>query len=504
MFSTEQESYDLAILIKNKAMIERELITHYIQPLEDLGIARKQVVALSLEMSDTNKVTAQEAKECLANIGSYCKQKGIRHVLVADAFYFKTACKVKKAEPHYGYVLPAPLISPGVQATLSVNYQQLFYNPSLKSRLVMGLNAVANSICHKPGLFANSILINASYPETIEDISRTLQELHSKPALTCDIETLGLKPEEQRSLVSIAFAWDKYSGIAFMLNNYLPSHRTKIKQLLKKFFLQYKGTLIFHNATFDTKNLIHFLFMKNPSDLTGMLEGLHCLYRKLDDTKLLAYLASNTTANNSLSLKDLAFEFAGKYSLDSFDFSVCLNQKEILEYNLTDCAATWYVYEVYREKVRQEQEWIYQSLMLSALKTITQMELTGMAMSKSAIDRLAENLQRDMRKVAQDIADHPIVQQFTRELRIAAAIEHTARLKKTIKTEEDYADLKFNPGSNKHLAKLLFDHLALPVFRYTDTNAPSVDEKSLNSLIGWIRNQLPGDTHGTTDPASGL
>ena len=114
----------LALLIKNNAMQKKELEEHYVKPLEARGFSRSDILVLSLEYNQNNKAPARLMEGHLAVIGKVLEQQGIDHVLVADAGYFKKICKVRKAEPHFGYVLPT--IWPGVQAALTINYTQLF------------------------------------------------------------------------------------------------------------------------------------------------------------------------------------------------------------------------------------------------------------------------------------------------------------------------------------------------------------------------------------------
>ena len=78
-----------------------------------------------------------------------------------------------------------------------------------------------------------------------------MHSLIKKPALTIDIETTGLHLGSE--ILSIAFAWDKHNGGAIYMKHIN-------KQLIKEFFVNYKGTMIFHNALFDCKHLIYNLF----------------------------------------------------------------------------------------------------------------------------------------------------------------------------------------------------------------------------------------------------
>jgi DNA polymerase-1 len=218
-----------------------------------------------------------------------------------------------------------------------------------------------------------------------------------------------------------------------------------------------------------------------------MLTGLDYLYRDLDDTMTLTYLATNNTAENKLSLKDQAFEFAGNYALgDELTNIMDISPKDLLNYNVTDTLATWFVYNKHRETVRNEQEEVYQQLFRPALKVLTQTELCGMPMDVDAINNTKDKLAyvTDKHKLA--IKNSPLIKQFENELKLWTAVEATAKLKKKIKTAADFDFLEFNTRSPKHIRKFLYESLNLPVFRKTDTGLPSTDAKTLQSLISHL------------------
>jgi len=206
-----------------------------------------------------------------------------------------------------------------------LNYGGLLYNPNQAPKLDLSLTTLADSYngCYQQ-LGAN-IIHKAQYPDSLEAIEAFLNSLHQYPSLTCDIETFSLNVFEA-GIGSIAFAWDKHEGGAFLVD-YAPiqqpingvyggqTNNVRVKKLLKKFFIEYKGNLKYHNIGFDAKIITLELFMSNPQDYRGMLEGLEVMTRNIDDTKVIAYLALNTTAELSLSLKDLGHEFAGDYGI---------------------------------------------------------------------------------------------------------------------------------------------------------------------------------------------
>ena len=104
---------------------------------------------------------------------------------------------------------------------------------------------------------------------------------------------------------TIAFAWDKHSGVAMDIEHgkrFSDAELAEIRIALRKFFNTYQGKLTYHGATFDIKILIAYLYMNNLLDRKGLIRGLKVMTKHLDCTKIITYLATNTTAGNVLGL----------------------------------------------------------------------------------------------------------------------------------------------------------------------------------------------------------
>jgi DNA polymerase I-like protein with 3'-5' exonuclease and polymerase domains len=86
------------------------------------------------------------------------------------------------------------------------------------------------------------------------------------------------------------------------------------------------------------------------------------------------------------------------------------------------------------------------------------------------------------------VLGHPAIKLFEARERVEQAVLATSKLKRTVKTAEDFADLQFNPRSHKQLQKLLYDQLELPVTQYTDKGQPSTSGKTIDGLINWLKN----------------
>ena len=471
----------IALLIKSDAMNQEDLVKNYLVRLQAMGISASEVGVLSLHFNEKGKAPVKTVMEPHLNqIKHVLDHWKTTHVVVTDATYFKKIAKVRKAEPHYGYALPS--MWEGITCAISVNYKQLIYNPLLEMKLDMGLQAIANHYLRGETNSFQNILQDVWYPRTLDEIRQAIRNLGQHPVLTCDIEATSLDLGEART-VSIAFAWDQSSGVAF------PVRTEAVRGLLTAFFDTYDGKLIFHNAPYDTKVLIKELFMSDMEDYEGMLYGLERFYRDLEDTKIIAYLALNSTAGNSLGLKDLAFEYTGNYAIDDLSDVLSIPEDDLLTYNLIDACATWYVYDKYRPVVKAEQEDVYQNLFSPALIDITQMELVGMPLDPGEVESTAVYLEQVRQSHLDDIRNSSLVQLFEQFWRAETAMKATAKLKKKVKTSDDYEDKFFNPNSSGQLQKLLYEFLELPVLATTDTGQPSTDGKTIKDLITLLENQ---------------
>lgn len=451
----EQDSYDIAILIKETYLDKDKISQFYLNKINP-----ENVIVFGLPYTD--KLTVSNARKQLAKLLPALVKLGISTLYVADATYFKALTKQTKAEQHIGYVLPCTIKDyEHINIILGINYGQLFYNPNLISKLELSIDTLVNHINGYHNDF--DIIKTAIYDET------KLVSLYQYTKLTCDIETSGLSIDSD--LISIAFAWNKHEGVAFKVTD---------KLALKRFFQEYKGQLIFHNATFDIKLLIRHLFMKHDSDTDGLLYGLHTLCKNLHDTKIIAYLATNNTQGNNLGLKDLSHEYVGNYAVDFNQ----VTDEQLLEYNLKDCLATYYVFEKYYPKLLQDNQLdIYQSIMLPSIKTIIQMELVGMPIDMNQVKKVRQELEDKRSEYLHTINTNPYTKQTTKQLQQIELDQINAKLKTKQHGLDKVADYQFNPASNKHLQHLFYTTLSLPVLDYTVSKQPATGSSTIEKLI---------------------
>lgn len=487
----QQATYPVAILIKSTSLDKNQMMKFYIKYLETLGITADKVIAFDLAYVN-NKTNATIINEYLKHLLPALKALGVTYVYCADSHYFKVLCKQRKADPHIGYVYPCAIRGyEFIQIAYGLNHSALTYNPEQAHKIDLSLKALALNYNGSAFELGANIIHEEYYPETIQDIKDALETLHQFKLLACDIETFSLALQNAH-IGTIAFAPTKHTGTAFCVdysvNESNPSkgmYKTnpEVKKLLKEFFETYQGKLIFHNGAYDVKILIYELFMKDPKDYVGMLYGLHLMTRHIEDTKIIAYLATNSTSRVSLTLKDLGHSFAGNYAVEEIDDITQLEKEKVLRYNLTDCLTTIYVFEKYYSQMcADNQEKLYRELMLPTLKVIIQMELHGMPLDKAKVKNVEQELQQRKDQYLTEIYQNQYVQKAELDLKHKELDKINKSLKKKQHGLEKVADYRFNPSSSHHLRYLLYEVLELPVIDYTDSGLPSTSSDTLNKL----------------------
>lgn len=505
MIFEQADHYTVALLIKPTGFKLQELLDNYVIPLETKGLQRNQVIGFTLDYPSA-KPSAKEMKAYLDNLLPALDSLGITHLLVADAGYFKTLVKKTRADPHFGYPLPCTIKGyEHMTVVLSVNHQALIYNPVLQSKLDMSLDTLSTALQGTYEALGSNIIHSAQYPQTLPDIAAALNQLHQFPLLTCDIETFSLRMNKA-GIGSIAFAWDEHNGMAFLCDwttneshidhdgNLMPgfgAYKATVlkRELIRQFFETYQGKVIWHNATFDLKILVYTLWMDTPLDTHGLLKGLEIMTRHFEDTKIIAYLATNSTAGNILSLKHLAHEFAGNWAVEEINDIRLIEPDALLTYNLVDALSTWYVYKKYRPiLIKEHQLDLYESLMLPSIKTLIQIELTGMPMSDSEIQRVKAELEATAAKHLELITQSPIIKLLNVLVQTQKMEAANSKLKTKQHPLEKFADVVFNPNSGPQLQQLLYEQMGLPILDYTTKKQPATGAGTLEKLINHTDN----------------
>lgn len=489
----EKSTYKVAVLIKDTSFRKGEMDNYYVSPLELLGIDRTNVLAVSLPYVN-NKASANLCKSFLETLLPKLVTVGTDYIYCADSTYFKALTGVAKSESSLGYVIPCKFVGyEHLKVVYGLNFTSLQYNPAQQPKLDLSLKTLSDEWNGGATVIGLDIIESAEYPYEPHDIKAALDKLHIYSHLTVDIEAFSLVLQEAH-LGSIAFAWDSGNGIAFHID-YTPIENElgyfgmrvpnqTVRQILKQFLIDYKGTLIAHNCTYDFKVLIFELFMKDPLDTKGLLEGLDILTNKFHDTKVIAYLATNSTAGNKLSLKDLAHEFAGNYAQSEIKDIRRIEGNDLLKYNLTDCLATWYVFhKMYPIMVKDSQEELYKTLMIDSLKLIIQLELTGMPMYMPRIKAAKKALIKVANEHIATLNGSAFVRMTTHLLKVSAMEAANEKLKKLRKTVNDFPKVVFNPNSGDQVARLLHEVMELPIIDVTPTKSPATGMDTLEKLL---------------------
>ena len=403
-FGPEKGNYKICILVNDirKDEIQRAYITPY-------GLDPDEIIVISLHQKEGAKKTpVTEQKAYITEmLVPTLKDLGVEFLIVGDGDYFKTLTKTAKVDPHLGYMMNTEF---GDWRVLYVpNYRTIFYDPAkVIQKIDTGINALKSWMAGTyvdPGI---DIIKSCAYPQTVEEIAFWLNELRKHPALTCDIEGFSLKHYDA-GIGTIAFAWSKTEGIAFTVD--LNDQAAGIRILLRDFFESYQGRLIYHNIGYDAYVLIYQLFMDHLLDNEGLLLGLDVMLKNWDDTKLIAYLATNSCAGNELSLKAQAQEYAGNYAVEQIKDIRMIPLPQLLQYNLVDGLSTWFTHEKHWDRmVRDQQLDVYETIFKPAIKDIIQMQLTGMPVDMRRVVEAKASLQADNDSAVARMKASPLVQ----------------------------------------------------------------------------------------------
>lgn len=457
---SQQTTFKTAILIKETYLDAAKIKSNYLT-----NINPDDVIAFGL--SYLQKMTVTQAKTNLSKLLPALVKLGVTTLYVADATYFKALTKKTKAETYIGYVLPCTIKNfEHMNVIFGVNYGQLLYNPNLYSKLDLSLDTLKRHLEGSKTQLGEGIIHSAIYNQP-----EVLPRYQHAERLAIDIETTGLGIGSR--ILSIAFSPDKHNGIAF---------KDPKPEQIKQFFERYTGLKIFHNATFDIKHIIYNYFMRDANDTYGLLHGLNTMCRNLHDTKVIAYLATNNTQGNELGLKPLSHEYTGNYGMNVENLTEAT--AEVLEYNLKDTLGTNYVFDKYYPIMLQDNQLdIYNNLMMPSIKTIIQMELTGMPVDMDRTIVVHQELEQLQNNYLNVIANHDIVKSTEDQLKLLKLIDINSKLKTKQHGEEKVQDYEFNPNSPRHLQQLLYSTMELPIIDYTKTKQAATGAGTLEKLL---------------------
>ena len=411
------------------------------------------------------------------------KEEECKYLFVCNGEYFKCITKVGKVDPYLGYVLPID----GLNVLYVPSYEgALYHEDTIKHKIGIALNA---ALAHSEGHYkepGKSIINTAIFPQSASEIE--IVSLHHCDKLTCDIETWSLKHYDA-GITSITFCWNEHEGTVFRVDFSKNQRNEEVRELLREFFEEYKGTLIFHNITFDMYILTYQLYMKDLLDTEGLLRGLEVLLKNFEDTKIIAYLATNSCTGNNLSLKALSQEFAGNYGQEEISNIDAIPEEELLRYNLIDGLSAWYVFNKYYPiMIQDEQERIYKELFKPAVKDIIQMQLTGLPLDMKRVLEVEKELEGYKDNALDRIYKSVYVQEYMEKYKKEWVKRKNEEYKKKRVSIEDCKEI-FNPNSNIMLKELIYEDLGLPQIEFTTNKEPATGKDVLAKLILHTENQ---------------
>lgn len=494
--------YPFAVLCKAAAFTPHLMHLNYVQPLIGKSINTDQIIALTLQYDDAKKVSAKTVRSYSEVLLKALAKVGAEYVYVADGNYFKYLTGQKKTDVHIGYVLPCAIKGyEHLNIAYGLNYQTLAFAPEKQAIMRRGLEVLAE---HSQGAYkapGEGIIHSAAYPDDLEAIKAFLDSLHQYNTLTVDIEAFGLRLEEA-GIGTIGFAWDQHNFGVFKVDLVeLPEqneqgHYSKRvdnparRKLVREFLESYEGAVTFHHAVFDVKHIIYNLWMDHPLDLEGQLKGLDYMTRKLHCTRVMAYLATNSCAGNTLGLKHQAQEYAGNYAVDDIKDIRLIPVPKLMEYNGVDCISTfWLARKHYPTMLHEKQLDLYNGLFRDSLRLLIHIELNGMPMNPARVYEVKAELEKLCAGYLKTIMDHSMVPLVNNWLQTKAMNKVNEGLKTKQHPLSMWSDPKsswhvsFNPGSGQQLQQLLYEFMELPVIEKTDTGQAATGAKVIERLL---------------------
>lgn len=491
-------SYKIAILIKSSSFNRQNLESYYVTPLTLKGIPATDFMALDLPYDNKNKISVKQAKENLATVLPLLAKLQVEYILCADSAHYKQLTGGLKPDANIDNVAKCKIAGyEHMHVLYTLNYSSLLYNPDQQNKIDLANKTLVAAV----GGNHRRIQIEFAeerYPMTYEAIKAELESLHQYSELAVDIEAFGLRLGEA-GIGTISFAEDIDRGCAFPVdyypiaeeNGYYGIRKTNhpVRKLLKEFFMTYEGNLTAHNCSYDFKQLIWELFMEDPLDKVGMLDGLFTLTRDFDDTKLMAYCGLNSTSKPSKKLKDLAYDYTGDYAQDDIKDIRKIEIFQLLRYNLTDSCATLWVKDKFIPILeREEQMDFYVEQCLPMQRVLLQAELHGMPMDDERLQDVKTRLETKRDNHLKQIIDTDYVDDALYILKERTAEKKNLSYKKKRVTVDDFDGLTFNVNSGQQLAVLLHDVMELPVLKTTAKGNSKTDTKTLKALVNHAPN----------------
>lgn len=369
-----------------------------------------------------------------------------------------------------------------------------YSNPYLRAYYQRVSNVKIDKYCQR--ILVNDVGLLA---EMITELVHTTDK-----GIACDIETTGLDPYRE-DLVGLSFAHVFDSGVGPRMCRafYLPcGHVTEdngplfgrpkrvAEQLTQEqilwavqLLIDNEIPLIFHNAAFDAKWLIH-LGIKFP-------EGY-----EFHDTLLLLKCYDERPRSG---LKETAMR-NHQYAMTKFEDVTSdkkfqnVGLKAATDYGTTDVIMTRVIWKDMISKIGQVAPQclnVYRYVEMPVVVPIAYMELAGCEANPEHFRVLSGKLNLYINSVVAKIINNPDVKDFITVKALKDVLKGAQELEDKRqelldKGELDSADEEvktlFNAGSSQDISELLYEHMKLPVLKRTKNQAPSTSKKALKML----------------------
>lgn len=470
------------ILVDN---LNRDVVAIHTNIIKEL---ENNLIFVELPQIENNRVDRTFVLDMLVQLNA----TNIKTIYIANNNYFKAFTGVSSVSNYFYEPIRCKVPNTHIDCVLGVSSYSTVFNPQLLHKMVSTLEIFRDVVCVKY-VKKDFVIDKAVYIDRDDSVSlkRELEALMLYKVLTVDIEATGLSFDKDK-IVSISLATSKTEGLAVVCES------KESLQVLKEFFIAYEGTAVYHSSLFDLKFLVRHCFMQDENDRLGMLEGIRVLTKNLHDTLIMKYLATNNTQGNVLGLKQSVQEQFGNYEIGIKDASL-VPVDELLEYNLKDTLATYWLFEeLSHELIKEEQLDVYCDVFIKAIPGILEAMMVGIPMDTTILNDFSKELTSKIDSVEEYIHNSKYIQQVRDIKGINKERQQTMFPPLTT----------YNINSSIDNTMLFYEVLNFPINTYTKKGNPSTsgeailafetEDKEVKELLNHFKDFVDADKIKTT------
>jgi len=479
----------LYIIPENISDNVQGLLNNYLLPLpKDV---RTKIVFVSVFVPKKGVLKKNILLEELEEVNKVLSIYDIKNIVVCNVNYYKFFLKANKKpefERDIGSVKVIEYNGVKYNLTPQINHIVLNFQPNKKKLLDVGNNLIQELL---QGTYVDNTKeylesLDIRLLKDVKTVKAYLNKALNQPLLTCDIEATGLKWFVD-DLLTISFSVNDKVGFSIPLHKVYTDDWEELRQVVKQFVIDYKGELIFHNASYDVPFLVYHLFMNDVTDTKNMIYGVNQF--NVGDTMIMAWLCLNNVDKPKLGLKHLAYHKFGNWDDD-------INQSKLITYpfekvgtyNTIDTFATLEIYnKYYKQLVEEGLEDLYNNFYRPFLKGLMKMKMNGITLNKQGFEELKDKFETMYDELYNELMSFEQVQETETILKYIELSKRNARLK-TKQLTIDEINFKFNPKSSNQVRILLFQVMGLPEQEKSkDTGQPKTDKDTINKLLAMLK-----------------